>query len=107
MVVDIVLTPEEQEELTARTRAQSLRNDDVRRARLILMLSRGDSYSDIEKALDCQPSYIVRWKTRSWRTGSPGYIRDIGVAVRRNVRRNWKHGSCTGRQRNSTKVRTA
>ena len=28
------------------------------------MLSRGDSYSDIEKALDCQPSYIVRWKTR-------------------------------------------
>jgi len=64
MVVDIVLTPEEQEELTARTRAQSLRNDDVRRARLILMLSRGDSYSDIEKALDCQPSYIVRWKTR-------------------------------------------
>jgi len=28
------------------------------------MLSRGDPYSDIQKALNCQPSYIVRWKTR-------------------------------------------
>ena len=59
-----MLTPEEKEELTARTRAQSLRNDDVRRARLILMLSRGDPYSEIQNALNCQPSYIVRWKTR-------------------------------------------
>src|SRR5437764_14875904 len=105
MVVDIVLTPEEQEELTARTRAQSLRNDDVRRARLILMLSLGDSYSDIEKALDCQPSYIVRWKTRFMADRLAGlYSRHRGSRAAKRTR-NWKPGSCTGRQRNRTTVR--
>src|SRR5262249_40968064 len=39
-------------------------DEDVRRARLILMLDGGDSYTDIQKALVCQPGYIVKWKNR-------------------------------------------
>jgi transposase len=64
MTSDINLTPTEKEELTARARSRSLRADDVRRARLILMLDNGDTYSDIQKALKCQPSYITQWKQR-------------------------------------------
>jgi len=64
MVFDIILTSIEREELINRARSRSLRADDVRRARLILMLDKGDTYSDIQGALSCQPSYIARWKQR-------------------------------------------
>ena len=64
MVSDIALTPEEKDELTLRTRSRSLRAEDVRRARLILMLDQGDSYTDIQRVLICQPGYIVKWKNR-------------------------------------------
>jgi transposase len=64
MVSDILLTPSEKEELTARARSRSLRADDVRRARLILMLDNGDTYTEIQTALKCQPSYITQWKQR-------------------------------------------
>src|SRR6516165_11784944 len=64
MVFDIILTSIEREELINRARSRSLRADDVRRARLILMLDKGDTYSDIQRTLSCQPSYIARWKQR-------------------------------------------
>jgi len=41
-----------------------LRAGDVRRARLILMLADGESWSGIETALGCSSAYIQRWKAR-------------------------------------------
>jgi len=63
------LTPEIDQELRNRLRSRSLRADDVRRARLILMLSDGKSFATIQKALGCNRSYITRWKARFLQQG--------------------------------------
>lgn len=60
----LVLSPAERDELESRSRSRSLRAEDSRRARLILMLARGDSYSQIQGALECDRGYISRWKRR-------------------------------------------
>lgn len=84
MVLDITLTSPEREELIGRSRSRGLRAEDVRRARLILMLDKGDSYSDIQKALACQPSYIVRWKQRFLESRLSGlYSRHPGRKVQK------------------------
>lgn len=54
----------EKEELEARQRSRTLPAEDVRRARLILMLSAGESFTAIQQALGCNRSYITRWKQR-------------------------------------------
>jgi transposase len=41
-----------------------LRAEDVRRARLLLMLAAGESFARIQTALGCNAGYITRWKTR-------------------------------------------
>jgi transposase len=58
------LAPHERQELDRRMRSRALRAEDVRRARLILMLADGQSYSTIEHALGCPATYIARWKQR-------------------------------------------
>jgi len=58
------LAPTVRQELESRSRSRALRADDVRRARLILMLADGASYTTIQQALGCNPSYISRWKHR-------------------------------------------
>jgi len=58
------IAPHERRELESRVRSRSLRAEDVRRAKLILMLGAGHSYSAIRQALGCQPSYISLWKRR-------------------------------------------
>src|SRR6266404_5502968 len=60
----IRLAPPERRELRARVRSQVLRAGDVRRARLILMLADGESWSAIEEVLGCSSAYILRWKER-------------------------------------------
>jgi transposase len=60
----ITLTGPEREELAARLRARTLPAEDVRRARLILLLDDGESFTTIQGALDCDRSYISRWKER-------------------------------------------
>jgi len=45
-------------------RSRTLPAEDVRRARLILLLAEGKSYSAIRQALGCNPNYISRWKGR-------------------------------------------
>src|ERR1700719_3091114 len=52
------------QELRARVRSRVLRAGDVRRARLILMLSEGQSWSAIQQALGCSSAYIARWQAR-------------------------------------------
>src|ERR1700738_2985064 len=58
------LSRTEAQELRARARSRVLRAGDVRRARLILMLSEGQSWSAIEQALGCSSAYIARWQAR-------------------------------------------
>ena len=45
-------------------RSRVLRAGDVRRARLIVMLSEGQSWSAIQQALGCSSAYIARWQAR-------------------------------------------
>lgn len=60
----VVLTPPERRELESRARSRTLRAEDVRRARLILRLARGDSYSEICDELSCNRHYVSCWKKR-------------------------------------------
>jgi transposase len=62
--VEIVLSPAEREVLDQRRGSRRLRADDVRRARLILMLAAGESYTSIQSALGCNRGYISQWKKR-------------------------------------------
>lgn len=54
----------EREELSARLRSRTLPAEDVRRARLILMLADGEPFTAIQAVLHCNRSYITRWKQR-------------------------------------------
>ncbi len=64
MATDFTLALHERHELESRLRSRSLRAEDVRRSRLILMLADGQSYTTIQQALDCPATYIARWKKR-------------------------------------------
>src|ERR1700726_2386685 len=58
------LTPSERTELRDRMRSRTLPAEDVRRARLILLLAQGKYYLAIRQVLGCNPNYISRWKGR-------------------------------------------
>ena len=58
----LTLTVDERTELERRTRSRKNRAEDVRRARVILMLADGASFTTIATAVDCYPTYIARWK---------------------------------------------
>ena len=60
----LTLTPDERSELQRRVRSRKIRAEDARRARVILMLARGDSFNTIATAIGCYPDYISRWKQR-------------------------------------------
>jgi len=60
----LTLTTDERAELQRRVRSLKIRSEDARRARVILMLANGDSYSTIEAAIPCYRDYINRWRRR-------------------------------------------
>src|SRR4029077_10285486 len=60
----LTLTSDERTELQRRVRGLKIRAEDARRARVILMLANGDSYSAIEAAIPCYRDYINRWRRR-------------------------------------------
>jgi len=60
----IAVAPPERLELKHRAASRSGRSDDAKRAKLILKLAAGHSYSQIMKSLECSQNYIVRWKSR-------------------------------------------
>src|SRR5262245_11262821 len=60
----LTLTNEERAELERRVRSLKIRAEDARRARVILMLAKGDSYSVIEATVPCYRDYINRWRRR-------------------------------------------
>jgi transposase len=78
----VQLAPHERRELRKRVRTRTLRAADVRRARLILMLAAGESYTAIQAALGCNPTFITRWKERFLAERLAGlYARHRGKAV--------------------------
>lgn len=60
----LTLTSDERTELQRRVRGLKIRAEDARRARVILMLANGESYSTIETAIPCYRDYINRWRRR-------------------------------------------
>jgi transposase len=60
----LTLTPEEKQELQRWAQSRTLPAGDVFRARLILALADGQSYSEIEKTLSTSAPTIARWRTR-------------------------------------------
>jgi transposase len=60
----LTLTSDERTELQRRVRGLKIRAEDARRARVILMLANGESYSAIEMAIPCYRDYINRWRRR-------------------------------------------
>jgi transposase len=60
----VALSRGDRRELEARLRSRSARADDVRRARLIVMLADGETFDAVQQELDCSRTYITRWKSR-------------------------------------------
>src|SRR5712692_10589709 len=87
------LTPRERTELKDRMRSRTLPAEDVRRARLILLLAQGKSYLTIRQQLGCNPNYIgcnpnyiSRWKGRFEAERLAGlYSRHGGRAVEKRT----------------------
>lgn len=79
---NIHLAPPERRQLGMRTRSRSMRAEDSRRARLILMLTQGESYRSIMQQLGCNYTYISRWKRRFLDSRMAGlYSRHQGRSV--------------------------
>jgi transposase len=60
----VILAPPEWRELQRRARGRALSVESVRRAKVILMLAGGSSYSEICARLGCTDRYISLWKER-------------------------------------------
>src|SRR2546422_6945178 len=76
------LSHAEREEVERRLRLRTGRAEDARRARMILALDRGDSYTEVAEALACNRNYISRWKERFVEERLAGlYSRNLGRAV--------------------------
>ena len=59
-----MISPPERRELNRRVRSRKVRAEDAKRARLILLLAKGESYVSICEKLGCSTSFISRWKNR-------------------------------------------
>ena len=60
----LILTTNDRTELERRATSRTIRAEDAKRAKVILMLAEGTSYSTIEAALWCYRDYINRWRRR-------------------------------------------
>src|SRR5258707_6391197 len=60
----VVLAPSERRELERRARSRTLEAEDCQRAKLILLLAKGYSFSQICRRLDSTDRYISVWKKR-------------------------------------------
>jgi len=84
----VELTTEERRELERRSRSRKLRSEDVRRARVILMLEDGNTYATIQQSVGCDARYVSRWKKRFLEGRLGGlYSRHCGRAVEKRTPR--------------------
>jgi transposase len=78
----IQLSVTDRQELECRARSRVLRAEDVRRAKVLLMLGDGESYRSIQAAVGCSSAYVSRWKERYEADGLAGlYGRHRGRKV--------------------------
>jgi Helix-turn-helix domain len=77
----ITLSPEEREELTRWSKSRTLPAGDVFKARLILALADGKSYSAVEAELNTSRPTIARWRSRFEDARIEGSRASIGAAV--------------------------
>jgi transposase len=68
----LTLTDDERLELERRVRSRKMRAEDVRRARVVLMLAAGEAFTTITAAVGCYPDYVSRWKQRFETERLPG-----------------------------------
>jgi len=68
----LTVSRDERAALEALARSQRGRADDARRARIILLLAEGQSYSTICERMDCTPQTIATWKARYLADGVAG-----------------------------------
>ena len=68
----LTLTDDERAELERRVRSRKIRAEDARRARVILMLAAGESFTTITTVVGCYPDYVSRWKQRFEAERLPG-----------------------------------
>ena len=60
----MIVSPPERRELNRRIRSRKIRSEDAKRARLILLLAKGETYPSVCEKLGCSTAFISRWKTR-------------------------------------------
>src|SRR5271169_6744992 len=82
---ELRLTPSERTELRARMRSRTLPAEDVRRARLIVLLAQGKAYLAMRQVLGCNPNYISRWKGRFEAERLAGLYSHSGRAVEKRT----------------------
>lgn len=69
---EVLLSKEQRKELSSIAQSRSLPGGYVFRARLILLLSEGASFSTIQKQLRTMAPTIIRWKARFLQSGLDG-----------------------------------
>ena len=77
----LTLTTDERTELERRASGRTIRAEDAKRAKVILMLADGTSYSTIEATLWCYRDYINRWRRRFLAQRLEGADRELGELV--------------------------
>ena len=60
----IILAPPERRELERRARSRTIRQEDARRARVVLLLASGATWATIQERLGCAPALINKWNKR-------------------------------------------
>src|SRR5712691_4271007 len=68
----LTLTTDDRTELERRATGRTIRAEDAKRAKVIVMLAEGISYSTIEATLWCYRDYINRWRQRFVAQGLDG-----------------------------------
>jgi transposase len=80
--VALRLTSAERLELEGRLRSRSLRADDSKKARLLLLLADGETYDSVQETLGCGRAFVSLWKSRFLKDRLAGlYSRHKGRAV--------------------------
>lgn len=84
----IVLSEVERKELESRARSQTLPAADVLRAKVILLLGQGLSYSVIQERMDCSAPFVAKWQRRFTESRLEGlYARHWGKTAGEESRR--------------------
>ena len=60
----IILAPPERRELKRRSGSRTIRQEDARRAQLIVLLASGETRVSIQERLACTPAFVNKWSKR-------------------------------------------